>query len=180
MPVVNADTRLKTKLLSILRQKADQLPALFFDTYGFTSLDRLVAYLRTLKGLGSVTAEDVTQVILKDQQGQFEWDGPLVRATFGFSASRVYRGKEMPPPEKLYHGTHRRLLGQIMATGLIPIASDVIQLALDPSLIGEPGGTLQILTVDAREAHRAGIPFYRAGELWYFSDSIPPAYLTQT
>jgi len=180
MPVVNADTRLKTKLLSILRQKADQLPALFFDTYGFTSLDHLVTYLRTLKGLGSVTREDVIHVIMHDQQGQFEWDEPLVRATFGFSASRVYRGKEMAPPEKLYHGTHRRLVDQIMARGLVPIASDVIQLAMDPSLIGEAGGTLQMLTVDAREAYRAGLRFYRAGELWYFSDSIPPDYLTQS
>lgn len=177
MPAASLDTRLKNKLLSVLRQKADQLPALFFDTYGFTPLPQLVSYLRTLKGLAAVTQEEVIQVILHDQQGQFEWDGPLVRATFGFSPSRVHKGKELLPPERLYHGTHQKLLGQIAATGLIPIASDVIQLAVDPQTIGATGGVWQQLTIQAQAAKQAGISFYRAGEQWYFSEEIPARFI---
>lgn len=177
MPAPATDARLKNKLLSLLRQKADQLPALFFDSYGFTPLDRLVDYLRTLKGLAAVTREEIIQVILHDQQGQFEWEGSLVRATFGFSPGRAYRGKEQVPPAKLFHGTHRRLLGQIGAVGIVPIASDVVQLAVDAESIGQPDITWRLLTIHAQAAYQTGIRFYRAGEQWYFCEAIPADFI---
>jgi putative RNA 2'-phosphotransferase len=178
MPVTDADKRMKNKLLSILRQKADQVPVLFFDSYGFTLVEPLLEYMRSLKGFAAVGRADLEHIVLNDVQGLFEWDGgPLIRATYGFSPARTYRGKELPPPDVLYHGTHRKLLKQVAAVGLLPIASDVIQLAARPESIGRAGSTLLILPVHARAAYDCGVPFYRAGDLWYFSEAIPPAYM---
>lgn len=171
------ETRLKKRLLSILRQKADNRP-LYFDAYGFTPVKPLIDYLRTLKDFPAVNREDLLQVVRNDTAGQFEWDGgSLLRATYGFSPNRSHRGEEQAPPDLLYYGTHRKLLPQIAVAGLIPIASDLVQLAVLPGAIGQMEDTLFLLTVQARRAYETGIPFYRSSQLYYYSEAIPARFL---
>lgn len=171
------EARLRKRLLSILRQKADHL-LLYYDTYGFTPVNRLIEYLRTLKDFPTVRREDLAQVVEHDVLGEFEWDGgALIRATFGFSPSRAHRGTPMTPPEELYYGTHRKLLAQTEAAGLIPIASDVVQLATEPSNIGEAGDTLFLVKVKARAAAHSGVIFYQASERFFFCEELAPQFL---
>ncbi|TKI54767.1 RNA 2'-phosphotransferase [Brevibacillus antibioticus] len=178
MLAIHEETRLRKRLLSILRQNSEAFQ-LYYDTYGYTPIEPLLDYLRTLKGCSYITREDLHQVVEFDPERSIEWEkGELIRVTYGFlptiAKSRLI---EIVPPDVFYYGTHRKLLKQVLTGGLLPIASEYVQLADRPEHIGEPTDILRLVTVKAKEAHEAGICFYRVGERYCLSDAIPPRYL---
>ncbi|QRG65677.1 RNA 2'-phosphotransferase [Brevibacillus choshinensis] len=176
--------RLRKRLLSILRQNSEYVQ-LYYDTYGYTPVEPLLAYLRTLKGCETTTRSDLREVVESDQGHYFEWDqGALIRATHGFLPVKTKgRLAEVAPPDTLYYGTHRKLLRQVMAGGLLPIASEYVQLSHRVEAIGLPHDTLSLVAVRAEEAYRSGVRFYQTctpysrDDPYYFSDAISPAYL---
>ncbi|MDF2681426.1 MAG: 2-phosphotransferase [Brevibacillus sp.] len=176
--------RLRKRLLSILRQNSENVQ-LYYDTYGYTPVEPLLAYLRTLKGCGTTTRSDLREVVENDPGHVFEWDeGALIRTTHGFMPVKTKgRLAEVAPPEILYYGTHRKLIRQVMAGGLLPIASEYVQLALTVEAIGLPRDTLSLVVVRAQEAYSAGVRFWRVcspyslEDPFFFSGAIPPKYL---
>ncbi|MED4780519.1 RNA 2'-phosphotransferase [Brevibacillus choshinensis] len=176
--------RLRKRLLSILRQNSEQIQ-LYYDTYGYTPVEPLLAYLRTLKGCETITRSDLWEIVENDLGHFFEWDeGALIRTTHGFMPVKTKgRLAEVAPPEVLYYGTHRKLIRQIMAGGLLPIASEYIQLALTVDAIGIPHDTLSLVVVQAQEAYSAGVRFYKVcspyslTDPYFFSGVISPEYL---
>lgn len=175
---IHEEARLRKRLLSILRQNNEAF-SLFYDTYGYTPIEPLLQYLHSLKGCEWVTRHDVRQVVEYDPARSVEWDGgSLIRATFGFLPS-IARSRltELSPPDTLYYGTHRKLLKQILTGGLLPIASEYVQLARRPEHIGEPTDTLRFITVNAKAAHAAGIRFYQVTDRYFACESIPVRYL---
>ncbi|MGG1661594.1 RNA 2'-phosphotransferase [Brevibacillus sp. NRS-1366] len=178
MASLDEEMRLRKRLLSILRQNNEHVQ-LYYDTYGYTPVEPMLAYLRTLKGCALVSRSDLWQVVENDPGRQIEWDGgALIRATYGFLPTKSKnRLTEMPPPEQLYYGTHRKLFRQVLASGLLPIASEFVQLAISPKEIGMPVDSLSLLIVKAQAAHEAGILFYRASDQFFLSKAISPAYL---
>lgn len=173
------EERLRKRLLSVLRQNGEEL-TLYYDTYGYTPIQPLLTYLRGLKGCGSVTREEIRQVVDADPQQRIEWDGgELIRATYGFMPGPKKVGEEVEPPERLYYGTHRRLLGQVLEGGLLPIASDTVQLAATPQAIGEEAGTLAICEVKARDAWQRGIRFFQGAWPYYYAEAIPAVYVSE-
>lgn len=178
MAVHEEELRLRKRLLSILRQNNEHVQ-LYFDTYGYTPVEPMLAYLRTLSGCALVSRSDLWQVVENDPGKQIEWDGgALIRATYGFlPAISSGRLTEMAPPELLYYGTHRKLIRQVLSAGLLPIASEFVQLARSPKDIGMPVDALSLLSVKAQEAHEAGVPFYQVNDHYFMCESLPPAYL---
>lgn len=179
MQASHETTRLRKRLLSILRQNSEYVQ-LYYDTYGYTPVEPLLAYIRTLKGCAYVTRSDLREVVENDPGRLFEWDqGDLICATHGFMPV-VSKGRlaEAEPPEFLYYGTHKKLVRQAFAAGLLPIASEYVQLADRVEAIGLPAGTLEILLVKAREAHAAGTPFFRlasspsTSDPYYFCSAV--------
>jgi putative RNA 2'-phosphotransferase len=177
-------TRLRKRLLSILRQNSEY-HQLYYDTYGYTPVGALLGYLQTLKGMETVTRADIREVVENDPARQLEWDqGVLIRATHGFMPTKTKgRLAEVAPPEILYYGTHRRLIDQVKASGLLPIASEYVQLADTGEAIGAPGDTLSLFEVQAEAAYQAGVRFFRLcvpyshSDPFYFAEAIPPDYL---
>ncbi|MFS0915685.1 RNA 2'-phosphotransferase [Brevibacillus sp. 179-C 1.1 NHS] len=178
MLAIYDETRLRKRLLSILRQNSEAFQ-LYYDTYGYTPIEPLIEYLHTLKGCAFVNRHDLRQVVEYDPERSIEWDGgELIRATYGFLPTVAKsRRTKMVPPDVLYYGTHRRLLKQVLTGGLLPIASEYVQLAARPEHIGKPIGTLHLVTVNASAAYEAGICFYQVGDHYYLSDAIPASYL---
>lgn len=172
------ETRLRTRLLSILRQKAEQRP-LFFDVFGNTRIDQLISYMRTLKDFPRVTIDEVEQVIINDPRKQIEWDGgSLLRATYGFSPSRNIVRTPRTPPDELYYATHKKLASQVRTVGLLPIASDLVQLTSDQTFFQPEKADIALFTIRAKACMKAGIPFYRSNEIFYFADSIPVEFIS--
>ncbi|GED70417.1 putative RNA 2'-phosphotransferase [Brevibacillus reuszeri] len=172
------EMQLRKRLLSILRQNNEHVQ-LYFDTYGYTPVEPMLAYLRTLKGCALVSRSDLWQVVENDPGKQIEWDGgALIRATYGFLPT-ISRGRltETSPPEVLYYGTHRKLIRQGLEAGLLPIASEFVQLAHSPKDIGMPVDALSLLIVKAREAYADGIPFFGISDRYFMCGAIPPAYV---
>ncbi|MEJ8544493.1 hypothetical protein [Brevibacillus borstelensis] len=60
----------------------------------------------------------------------------------------------------------------------MPIASEYVQLAASPALIGEEMGTLAVLAVNAHDAWEQKIRFFQGSEQYFFAEAIPPAYLS--
>ncbi|MGG4453483.1 RNA 2'-phosphotransferase [Brevibacillus porteri] len=178
MLAIHEETRLRKRLLSILRQKSEAFQ-LYYDTYGYTPIEPLLDYLHTLKGCSYIARQDLHQVVEFDPERSIEWDGgALIRATYGFLPT-IAKSKliEIVPPDVLYYGTHRKLLKQVLTGGLLPIASEYVQLAEKPEHIGEPTDTLSLVAVNAKEAHEAGSCFYRVGERYCLSNAVPASYL---
>lgn len=178
------ETRLRKRLLSILRQNSEYVQ-LYYDTYGYTPVEPLLAYLRTLKGCAATTRSDLWQVVENDPGRLFDWDqGALIRTTHGFMPAKT-KGKlaEVAPPDVLYYGTHRKLVRQMMAGGLLPIASEYVQLTAAVEAIGMPHDTLSLIVVRAQEAYAAGVRFfqvcspYSLSDPFYFSEAVSPQYL---
>lgn len=175
---------MRKRLLSILRQNSEQVQ-LYFDTYGYTPVEPLLAYLRTLKGCGTTTRSDLREIVENDPGHFFDWDGgDLIRTTHGFMPVKTKgRLAEVAPPEVLYYGTHRKLIRQVMAAGLLPIASEYIQLALTVDAIGEPLDTLSLVAVQAQGAYFAGVRIYQVcspyslTDPFFFSGVISPEHL---
>ncbi|GED52904.1 MULTISPECIES: RNA 2'-phosphotransferase [Brevibacillus] len=172
------EQRLRKRLLSALRQNGEQ-PLLYFDTYGYTPVNALLAYIRTLKGCSGVTLNDIRQVVDHDPEHRIDWDGgALIRATYGFLPGPKKWGEEVEPPPQLFYGTHRKLIPQIAEGGLLPIANEHVQLAASPADIGEEQGTLVLLAVSAHDAWQQKIRFYQGSERYFFAEAIPAAYLS--
>ena len=176
------EVQLRKRLLGILRQKNEHVQ-LYFDTYGFTPTGPLLAYLRSIKGWENIRRSDLWQVVENDPQRQIDWDGGvLIRATYGFASSPIQaagRLAEVEPPARLYYGTHEKLVRQVLTGGLLPIASDFVQLALTIEEIGMPEDTLSVLTVQAAEARATGIRFFKGSGAFLYSDAIPAAFVTE-
>ncbi|WP_432774350.1 RNA 2'-phosphotransferase [Brevibacillus gelatini] len=174
------ELQLRKRLLSILRQKNEHVQ-LYFDTYGFTPTGPLLACLRSIKGWANLRRADLWQVVENDPERQIEWDGgELIRATYGFAPSqRATRLTEAEPPERLYYGTHAKLVQQALAGGLLPIASELVQLASRAEDIGMPEDTLCLLTVQAARARAAGIRFFQGSGAFWFSEAIPAAFVAE-
>ena len=68
------EMQLRKRLLSILRQNNEHVQ-LYFDTYGYTPVEPMLAYLRTLKGCSLVSRSDLWEFVANDPGKQIEWDG---------------------------------------------------------------------------------------------------------
>ncbi|MGN7469952.1 RNA 2'-phosphotransferase [Brevibacillus sp. SAFN-007a] len=175
-----AEITLRKRLLSILRQKNEHVQ-LYFDTYGFTPTGPLLASLRAITGWANLSRSDLWQVVEKDPERQIEWDGgEWIRATYGFAPTRTAaRLTEAEPPERLYYGTHAKLVSQALSEGLLPIASELVQLAGKVEDIGLPEDTLALLTVQAARARDAGVRFFKGSGAFWFSEAIPAVFVAE-
>ncbi len=127
-----------------------------------------------------LTDARIQELVEGNLSQRFELVGTRLRARYGHSIPVEPSGDPVEPPEALYHGTEQGRLTQLLAEGLKPMDRQMLHLSdtRDEALAVAARKTDQpvVLRVLAKQAHAAGVPFYREGKI-YLTRHIPPEFL---
>lgn len=152
-----------SKFLSyVLRHRPDEI-GITLDPQGWAAVD-------TLLQQANVHGYPLTRLLLEEivktnskQRFSFSSDGSKIRANQGHSVSIDLGLSAQVPPVVLFHGTARRFLESIFATGLHSGDRQHVHLSNDVETaykVGQRHGKPTILEVAAQEMHADGFIFF--------------------
>ena len=130
----------------------------------------------------SVTLERLKELIEAGGSGRFEVAGQRLRARYGHSIPVEPAGEPVAPPARLYHAASASRAEAILAEGLKPTDRQLLHLSetAEDALAVARRKTDQpaLFSVQAQEAHRAGLVFYREGKVFLVAQ-ISPHFLSR-
>jgi putative RNA 2'-phosphotransferase len=150
------------------------------DPHGWTDVAGL---LEALAAHGHpITRADLERVVRHNDKQRFEWDTATdrIRARQGHSVEVDLGLVPTDPPGRLYHGTPRRNLGSILATGLEPRGRHHVHLSEDADTahrVGARRGVPVVLVVDAAAMAREGFHFWRTTNGVWLADAVAPRFV---
>ena len=148
------------------------------DRHGYVDLEEF--FLIATRRYPSVSPEQLRSLIEAGGSGRFQIAGSRLRARYGHSIPMEPPGPPIEPPARLYHGTEAFRIEAILSEGLKPMDRRMLHLSdtIEDALAVARRKTDQpvVVRILAREAHDAGIAFYREGKV-YLASAIPPAFL---
>jgi putative RNA 2'-phosphotransferase len=152
------------------------------DEQGWVDVDDLVAALRSVDvAWAELSAGDIDSMIEASTKRRHELRDARIRATYGHSTPDRIQYEPREPPPVLYHGTTRKAVARILAQGLQPRSRQYVHLSGDVDTARRVGQrrdrTPVILEVQAREAHGAGVQFFRPGNGVWLADVVPPQFV---
>ena len=165
------DIRMSKCLSRMLRHRPD-LP---HDEFGWFLIDDIVEK-------GSMTREQVLELVDTNTRYELSPDGEMVRACHGHSIEVTYE-EEIVPPETLYHGTSPLGLEGILRSGTISkMGRTKVHLTDDPEMASFVGGrhtrgTPILLRIDSGRMYRAGMRFHLSRDGVYLTDRVPIRYV---
>lgn len=177
--VADRAERLSRFLALVLRHKPDSI-GLALDPAGFVEIAALAQGMAGQPGWEWVTDHEIRAAAQRDPR-RYEVEGDRIRARYGHTTLIETPGRPVRPPEWLYHGALPAAIQGIQDEGLKPQDRLFVHLSTtrqDAIAVGRRHGTeVQVITVLARAAAEAGIPFYEAGPTIYLVRAIPPEFL---
>lgn len=171
-----ADTALSKRLSLALRHRPDAI-GIELDAHGWVDAARLLDALG-----GDVTRDDLVRVVAANDKQRFELDEACdrIRARQGHSVPVDLGLAPAAPPDVLFHGTPRRNLDAIRATGLERRQRHHVHLSADTGTaarVGARRGEFVVLEVDAAAMVAAGHTFWRTDNGVWLTDAVPAAFL---
>ena len=128
-----------------------------------------------------ITEADIMQVVEHGTKQRFAVEDGRIRARYGHTVPLAIAYEQAEPPALLYHGTAARNVGSIIAEGLLPMDRQVVHLSTDVETAQQVGrrhgGRTVIFQVDAGQAARGGVAFYRGNDNTWLADNVPAKYL---
>lgn len=173
--------RLSKTLAHALRHAPDEY-GIELDERGWADVRRLLEALadrrRAWEGL---SRRDLRRLIRRSDKDRFELEGDRIRARYGHSVPGKVDRPRRRPPETLYHGTTPDAARSILESGLQPRGRQYVHLSPDVPSAREVGHRRTerptILRVNARQAHDAGLSFYRGGSDVWLADRVPAEHI---
>ena len=173
--------RLSKFLFYILGHRPDEY-GLVLDSEGYVFIKELLQALHEEEGWSFVRQDHLQEILLTSDRARFEIDGSRIRAVHGHSLSISTQYERTEPPKILYHATRRRTYPVILEEGLKPTGRQYVHLATTKELAVRMGKRRDsepvLLEIQALKAHQHGISFYRAKELIFLVDFLPPQHLS--
>jgi len=167
-----------SKALSYYLRHAPGELGLELEVGGWVSLSDLLRGLR-VQGI-ECSEEEIARVVSTSDKGRFSLEGGRIRANQGHSVAVDLELTAQPPPPLLYHGSTRRNLDSILASGLHRGSRHHVHLSLDLNTARQVGlrhGPVVLLAVDAQAMHRDGLKFYLSSNRVWLTDHVPAHYL---
>jgi putative RNA 2'-phosphotransferase len=168
-----------SKLLAYVLRHNPGAVGVRLDEAGWIDVDTL---LDALAAHGRPTDEaTLHRLAAGTDKRRFEIVGSRIRAAQGHSVPVDLGLEPAVPPPVLYHGTVRRFLDGIRASGLLPRGRHHVHLSATPetaSIVGARRGDPVVLTIDAAAMHRDGAVFYRAANGVWLTALVPPDRIT--
>ena len=171
-----------SKLLSLVLRHQPQSIGIRLDDAGWVNVDQLLnATGRHPAGKG-VDRAILDEVVRTNDKQRFEFssDAVQIRARQGHSVEVELGYCSAEPPEILFHGTPDSALSAIRKAGLKKMARHHVHLHVDVETSREVGarrGRPVLLSVRAREMHRAGHVFYVTENDVWLTDKVPPQFI---
>lgn len=155
---------------------------LTLDRGGWTDIDALLAALgRHRPGWQTLTRADLEAMMARADKQRYEIHGRRIRARYGHSVDEPVRHQQARPPHTLFHGTSPRAAAAILREGLQAMNRQYVHLSTERQTADAVGRRKAprptILAVRAAEAHRAGLPFYPAGDEVWLVEEVPPEFI---
>ncbi len=172
-----------SKLLSFILRHNPSLLGISLDPEGFSniSIDELAARIRKLRGYNWVTPEDIFKVVETDEKGRFEIREGRIRATYGHSICVKPKYEEVKEAPRLFHGTTREAWERIKKSGLIPMGRRFVHLTTKQevalNVARRHGSNPILLEVDGNSMIRDGLRLWKASDVIYLTEKVPPRYL---
>jgi putative RNA 2'-phosphotransferase len=176
-----ADVKRSKRLAAVLRHHPESV-GIALDRHGWVHVDLL---LNALAAHGSpMTRQDLDRVVRNNDKQRFEWDrdADLIRARQGHSVEVDLGLAPVTPPDVLFHGTPRRDVKSILATGLDRRGRHHVHLSVDLATahrVGARRGDHVVFEVQAGRMARDGFAFYLSSNGVWLTDEVPPEYLSQ-
>ena len=149
------------------------------DQHGFVDLEEFVMIAKGR--YPSVSDDRLRSLIESGGAGCFEITGDRLRARYGHSIAIEPAGSPVTPPPRLYHGTEVNRSATILSEGLKPLERRMLHLSETVADAFEVARRKTdhpvVIRVQADDAHRAGIAFYREGKV-YLASCIPGQFLS--
>jgi len=164
----------------VLRHKPGAI-GINLDENGWADVGELIEGIRR-KGHACFEFATLEEVVATNNKQRFSFnaDCTKIRANQGHSLKADVELPEATPPVYLYHGTATRFLDSIMQDGLVRKSRLHVHLSLDKKTamtVGSRHGNAVVLSVRAREMHRAGHKFYLSVNGVWLTDSVPVRYI---
>jgi putative RNA 2'-phosphotransferase len=164
--------RLSKRMSKALRHQPERV-GLTLDPAGWVPVADL------LEALG-ISAEDMREVVERNDKKRFTIDGDRIRANQGHSVEVELGLPAATPPDVLFHGTVAQYLDDIMRDGLRPMSRHDVHLSPDRETarrVGARRGRPLILTVDAKAMHADGHEFRLSANGVWLVQHVPARYL---
>ncbi|HUQ55493.1 RNA 2'-phosphotransferase [Lentzea sp.] len=164
--------RLSKRMSKALRHQPERV-GLTLDAAGWVPVADL------LDALG-ISAEDMREVVERNDKKRFTIDGDRIRANQGHSVEVDLGLPTATPPDVLFHGTVAHYLDDIMRDGLRPMSRHDVHLSPDLETarrVGARRGRPLILTVAAKAMHADGHEFRLSANGVWLARHVPARYL---
>lgn len=151
------------------------------DEQGWVSIDQLLDALHHDTKWGTITMDDLVQMIEKSEKKRHEICDGKIRAFYGHSIPMKIIKEETTPPVMLFHGSAKRFMDSIIEKGLLPQKRQYVHLSQDIEtafVVGKRHDeTPIILEIDALDAWNQGVKFYYGNEKVWLADEIPSKFI---
>lgn len=154
------------------------------DGKGWAPLNQLLRALREKRDAWrDLDRRDLREMMRRSEKRRYEIRGDRIRALYGHSLGDKLEMEPATPPDRLFHGTSPGAASRIREEGLRPMGRQYVHLSSDRSTAREVGHRKAddpvVLTVEAGEAHGAGLAFYRGNDRVWLADRVPPAFVRE-
>jgi putative RNA 2'-phosphotransferase len=179
-PLDRDDVRRSKLVARVLRHRPGSV-GVTLDPHGWADVTDLLAALAA-HGY-RITRTDLERVVHRNDKRRFEWDttSDRIRARQGHSVEVDLDLPRADPPDRLYHGTARRNVASILATGLEPRGRHHVHLSEDTNTarrVGARRGDPVVLVVDAAAMAAQGHRFWRTTNGIWLTAHVPPPFLS--
>lgn len=164
-----------SKFMSLLLRHESEQFGLKLDEDGYTELNLFLEVIREKNDWKDIVLEDIEQVVKTCEKQRFRIKNGAIKAQYGHSKGNIMF-KESIPPKKLFHGTHQKVLPNILNEGILKMNRQYVHLSETEhfaSISGKRKGELVLLKVNTETAIESGVKFFYAGNEVWLSTNIP-------
>lgn len=169
-----------SKFLSLVLRHQPETLGLALDPEGWIEIEALLAAADEYGE--SIDRALVDEVVLTNDKQRFAFsaDGRKIRANQGHSVAVELNLQPQAPPERLFHGTARRFLDSIRATGLESRNRNHVHLSATEATaisVGQRHGRPVVLSVRSGDMARDGQEFFLSRNGVWLTRHVPVKYI---
>ena len=173
-----------SKFLSLVLRHQPETIGIKLSSSGWVEVEQLLAAINRHPNDIQLDRKSLEQTVDSNDKQRFEFDENRmsIRARQGHSIGVDLGYTATIPPETLLHGTPRKFVASIRATGLKKMNRHHVHLHTDlktASAVGARRGDSVILSIRAGDMHRAGFEFFVTENGVWLTDSVPAKFIEE-